>query len=865
MVRGQENQLWLLSSEKLYRMDVKKHTVEDVARNDSVFMNFFTFCFDDSGNLWIGSNGNGLVKYHPNTSDFTIYKDILKYNVSAIYSINSDNDGNIWMGTDNGLMVYHINENSFSRYDTQDGVQGNVYYPLASLKGADGRLYFGGTTGFTIVDPLKITHNSHQPKIILSDFLIDNVPAKFDSEIVLNHNQTNFGFRFASDNYLISEKNQFKYRLKGYDDRWVEVDASNRTAFYSKVPPGDYSFEILASNNDGVWSDTPTVIEIHRKPAPWLSWPAYLIYFLLILGILYLIFRYYYDKREMKMQLYLENIEKNKKEEIHQAQLRFYTDISHDFKTPLSLIIAALYKSKQEGMKGEYYHILDSNSKRLLNLVNELMDFKTVENGKMKLQLQAVDINAFVKDIASDFQEYARQREIDFTINTNSPLSEVYIDKNIIEKIILNLLNNAFKYTKEGGAVSIEVLTGDNFKSPYTANYVIQGETIPEDTFSIVIKDTGVGISQELIENIFERYYKVNSINFDPHLGSGIGLALVKSFVLLHKGILNIFSEKDRGTDIELRFSKCKNSQYSNDFYKIDEKDFILNKIEETYPAEFFNTLSPKTPDVDKLLENSDINRILKVDKKRILLVEDNDDLRKLIAGDLAGDYEIIQAENGRIASELLEERAIDLIVSDIMMPEKDGITLCQETKSNIELSHIPFLLLTAKTGLESKIEGAGSGADLYLEKPIDLNLLKITLHNIFKRQQHLREYYGKNYFADSADLSSNERDNKFLKDFIKIIEGNLIQPKLDVNYIASEMLMSRSKLYNKIKMMTGKSIIEFILNQRMRKAARLIIESDLNMRQVMEEIGIESQAYFTNAFKKEFGETPSAFAAKHK
>jgi signal transduction histidine kinase/DNA-binding response OmpR family regulator/streptogramin lyase len=866
IVRGRENQLWLLSSKTLYRMDIQKHSIEDVAEKDSLFMDFFTACLDDSGNLWIGTNGNGLVKYNPAISGFTFFKDILKYKISSIYSICNDNEGNIWMGTDNGLICYDTGKNTFSRYDTQDGVQGNVYYPFASGKGADGNLYFGGTTGFTIVNPTEITKNTHKPQVILSDFLIDNVPSQLENEIVLNHNQTNFGFRFASDNYLISGKNHFKYRLKGYDDRWIEVDASNRTALYSKVPPGDYTFEILASNNDGVWSETPTLVHIHRKPAPWASLPAYIAYCLLALVILYLIFRYYYDKRKLKMQLYLENVEKNKNEEIHQAQLRFYTDISHDFRTPLSLIIAALYKSKQEGMKDDYYHILNSNAKRLLNLVNELMDFKTVENGKMKLKLQAVDIDVFIEELAADFREYAQERKINFTINTNSLHSMVYIDKNIVEKIIMNLLNNAFKYTKEGGTVAVEIHTGDDsFQSPYAANYIISGENIPENTFSIVIKDTGVGIPKELIESVFERYYKVNTINFDPHLGTGIGLALVKSFVLLHKGKLSIFSEKDRGTDIELRFSADKTGYNADDFVQDHANDFIMNNTGETHPKETLNRPTPTLPDMDKLLENSDINKILKTEKKRILLVEDNDDLRKLIATTLTENYEIIQAENGLIAAKLLSEREIDLVISDIMMPEKDGISLCVETKNNIETSHIPFMLLTAKTGLENRIEGVGSGADIYLEKPIDLNLLKLTLQNVFKRQQQLREYYSKNYFADDADLSSNERDNKFLKDFIKIIENNLVQPKLDVNFIASEMSMSRSKLYNKIKMMTGKSIVEFILNQRMRKAARLIIESDMNMRQVMEEIGIESQAYFTNAFKKEFGETPSAFAAKHK
>jgi DNA-binding response OmpR family regulator len=407
---------------------------------------------------------------------------------------------------------------------------------------------------------------------------------------------------------------------------------------------------------------------------------------------------------------------------------------------------------------------------------------------------------------------------------------------------------------------------GDNLFSPsFTPDYVIKGNYTLTDTFSIVIKDTGVGIPKEFIEKVFERYYKINVINFDPYLGSGIGLATVKSFVLLHKGKLSISSEKDMGTNIELCFTLDNTIYNEADFAENNAGDFGQSRKEETQAEETLNVQVNHSSDEDNKTYDNGINNILKINKKRILLVEDHNDLRKLIAETLAENYEIIEAEDGIIASKLISVRMIDLVISDIMMPRKDGITLCRETKDNTETSHIPFVLLTAKTGLKDKIEGAGSGADIYLEKPIDFDLLQLTINNIFKRQQQLKDYYAKNYFADSSELSSNERDNLFLKKFIKIIEDNMDQMQLDVNFIASELSMSRSKLYNKIKMMTGKSIVEFILNQRMRKAARLIIKNDLTLRQVMEEIGIESQAYFTNAFKKEFGETPSVFAAKHK
>lgn len=864
ILRSGKDQLWMITNKKLYRMNTTDHSAEVMQQKDSTFMNFNTFCLDDSGNIWIGTIGNGLVKYNPSKSEFTSLPEILKYNVHSIFNICYDDEGNLWMGTDNGLIRYNIKKDHYSKYDKGDGVQGQVYYPLAVMKGLNGDLYFGGTNGFTIVSPKNIPHNTYKPRVIISDFLIDHKPSKLNfipndslglnNELVLNYDQANFGFRFSSDNYLIPEKNYYKYRLKGYDDRWIEVDASNRVALYSKVPAGTYYFEVLAANNDGVWNDSPTVIKIIRKPALWFSWPAYILYFIIICAIVFLIFRYYYEKKKLKNQLYLENLEKEKKEQIHQAQLRFFTNISHDFRTPLSLILAALDRLRQEGLKEYYYRILNSNAQRLLNLINELMDFRTVENGKMKLAIEALNINEYVEKLTLDFTDYAKQRNITFKIIKDKDLpQEVYADKHLIEKIVMNLLNNAFKYTKDGGTISIEILSNpDTFSSQYENQYTVKNDDLLVPSFSIVVRDSGVGISKESISNVFERFYKVNTVNTDSHLGTGIGLALVKSIVLLHKGTISIYSERDKGTDMEVRLPLDK-SVY-------DDSEFLVKTN---------NTESIETsPVMDNMPEEEEVigeEKILLRDKKRILLAEDNNDLRILLAGALSENYEVIEAADGLIAEEFIHEMEIDLIISDIMMPFKDGVTLCREVKNDIKTSHIPFILLTAKTSVESKIEGADSGADIYLEKPIDINYLKLSVQNIFKHQQQLKEYYAKNYFVDSAELSTNEHDNKFLKKFIEIIEENIDQSEMDVNYIASQLLMSRSKLYTKIKSLTDKSIVEFILSYRMRKAARMIIEEDLTMREVMTQVGIESQSYFTNAFKKEFGETPTAFAAKNK
>ena len=348
ILRQGEKTLWAISNEALYRMDINTRAVEKIIPNDSTYLGLFTFCLDDSGNIWIGTIGNGLIRFDTNTSSFVSLKDVLQQDIYSVYSICYD-DGNVWMGTDNGLYCYNIAGNNLMKFDERENTQGQVYYPLASMKGSDGLLYFGGTSGFTVIDPKTISYNSYKPKAIISDFYIDHesvhpnyTPNDSLSTVILDYDQMNFGFQFSSDNYYIPEKNRFKFRLKGYNDSWITVNSQQRMIMYSKVPAGTYYFEVCAANNDGVWSDKPTVIKVIRKTAPWFSLPAYLFYILTVMGIAYLVYRHYAEKKKLKLLLYQENIEKDKKEQIHQAQLRFFTNISHDFRTPLSLILAAL-------------------------------------------------------------------------------------------------------------------------------------------------------------------------------------------------------------------------------------------------------------------------------------------------------------------------------------------------------------------------------------------------------------------------------------------------------------------------------------------------------------------------------------------
>ncbi len=857
MFRQGDRTLWCVSHDALYRMDTQTHTVERFAPNDSIYLRLFTASLDDSGHIWIGTIGNGLVRFDITTSRFVPMREGMLREMYSIYSICYD-DGKVWMGTDNGLCCYDIGANQLVEFDEKANTQGQVYYPLAVLKGYNGRLFFGGTNGFTVVNPHRITYNTYHPKALISDFFIDQkvVHPNYDVEasrqtIVLDYDQTNFGFRFSSDNFNIPEKNRFRYRLRGYNNQWITVTAQQRTVMYSKVPAGTYYFEIYAANNDGIWSDVPTIIRIVRRPAPWASIPAYGLYLLVTVGIFWLIYRYYAEKRRLQMLLYQENIERDKKEQIHQSQLRFFTNISHDFRTPLSLILAVVDKLRNDGVKEYYYRILNSNAQRLLSLVNELMDFRTVENGMMKLQLQPLDVNRIVQDTTDDFRDTAQQRNIDFRIQCDNKLpAKIWADRSIVEKIVMNLLSNAFKYTRDGGHILIKTCKGNNFTSIYPNSYTV-GECGEKNVFSIVVSDTGIGISGESIGNVFERFYKVNTVNADSHLGTGIGLALVKSLVLLHKGSITIYSEREKGTDMVVCLPLDK--------AVFAPEDFMQQELESEPPSQpvMENTKEDSVEEVDWTLPS---------DNKKILIAEDNDDLRALIVESLADDFEVTQARDGEEAMNLINsETDFDLIISDIMMPRKDGVSLCYDVKNNVETSHIPVILLTAKTSLESKIEGVDSGADLYFEKPVDLTYLKLAIHNVFKNRQQLREHYARNFYADSSELSSNQQDTQFLKSLVDYINVHISEPELSVAELAEKLGMSKSKLYNKVKGLTGESVVSFIANCRMRRAAKLIIEENLTMREVMTQVGIESQSYFTNLFKKVWGEAPTIFASKHK
>lgn len=841
-----------------------------------------------TGDVWIGTSGQGLIRYAVDSNAYVQEAVLSKFGVHAIYAIEFDDLGNVWCSTDNGLFRYSPADEQLLQFNKADGTQGKVYCRYAAYKSRSGKLYFGGNEGFTIVDPTLVSRNEYKPDVIISELLINNEPITPDSpdsplkipiyqtnSIRLQHDQNNFGFEYTSSNYLNPAKNRFRYRLHGYDDDWMETDALHRIASYAKVPAGKYVFEIITANNDGMWGQQRN-IDVTVAPAPWLSNWAIALYGLIGLGIILAAFRYANERRKLKMQLYLEEKEHEQKEEYHQEQLRFFTNVSHDFRTPLSLIMAAFDNVKPQIEGNKYKETIENNVKRLLHLVNELLDFRALQNGKMRLKPEKNNWNEVIRMNAADFFEYASQKGIQFSCRLDEHIpSALYFDPKVMEKILLNLLNNAFKYTSDGGFVTVTTLNEINsFCSSHENSYTDKRESLDKAHLesgvhgvSLVISDSGIGISDASISKVFERYYRVNDTTGEQHIGSGIGLALVKSLVGLHGGNITIYSERNKGTDIVVTF-------YLKDSTTEDTREIIASATSVTNEPDVSLDSSPDK--VENLMEVSLAPQQPEVvtpvaghphfiSKKLVLLVEDNDELRELIAEMLSEYYEVLEAENGAVALKILEDENPELILTDIMMPVMNGTALCRSVKENLETSHIPVVMLTAKSGIENQIEGMETGADAYIEKPVNKRLLLVSLANLFKQQERIKEYYSKNYFADAVELKLGKRDSEFMEALQNEIEKQISDPDLDVNHLASSLAISRSKLYTKTKALTGKSVVEFIRVYRLRKIARLLLEEDQPINIIIEKAGIDNPSYFSRIFKKEFGMTPTEFIDKNR
>ena len=804
--------------------------------------------------IWIGTDGAGLFSYNKKTDLLQWYINFKGLNEKSISAIVESNDDCIWLSGKKGITKLDFKNKATINYSTYDGLPGNDFHNNSVLKDEKGLLYFGSYEGLNYFDPANIIKSKKQLPIYLTDLklfnksvglLEKNAPLKKvisqTKKIVLKHDQSVFTIDFIAVNYSFPARNEFAYYLEGFEDSWNYV-GSKSSATYTNLAPGQYIFKVKAAEKNGVWSQKPLELKIEILQPWWKTSFAYLFYSLLFIAAIHFANQYYQNRFKQKQMIQFEKEKAIQIEKLNNKKLQFFTNISHEFRTPLTLILNPLrdiIKNNSQDVPETVLNKLQTiqkSSDRLSRLINELMDFNQLQFNKMTLKLQLIDVVDFTKEIVSYFNEEALSRGIHLYYESDKTSFKDWMDPKMFEKIIFNIISNAFKVTPDNGTINIKIKANDELihfpliisvdKNPY---------------FQISVEDTGSGLDKKDIKRIFDRFYQVNNLNKAYYGSTGIGLEVVRGFVELHKGIIEVESELGVGTTFKLLFPVGK------EFF--NENEILLEEFKKDKKISF-------TPIVEKA------EMELKDDEKQdriytILIVEDNVELRNYLKNELKKEYKVLVAENGQAGLELALHKLPDLIVTDVIMPVMNGLDLCKSIKANLKTSHIPLLMLSAKALVKDRLEGIDSGADMYLSKPFDMDILRASLvQMINSRQIMFNKFY--NGISPKAKEKTTSLDKEFIKTVLDYINKNLSDTELSVEDLAAKVFLSRSQLYRKIKTLTGVSVNEFIRNVRLEKAKELIELGNDNITEISFKTGFSSPSYFTKCYKEKYGHLPT-------
>jgi len=838
------------------------HWLENENSSNSISSNSI-FCITEAKSnvknnetiLWIGTN-NGLNKLTiTNKSDSSIYDfetNFQFYSIgdglsnNLINSIIVEENGNLWLGTGSGITLFDIENEKFTNFTSEDGIIGTSMNPDAAIK-LRNYIIMGSKEGLNIFDPGKISQSNFKPNLIFTDFKLFNKSAVIGKnsllkkslistkKIELDNDQDVFSIEFTALDYNSPKSIEYAYKMEGFDQDWVE-SGNRRLATYTNLDPGNYTFKVKSTNADGIWTNNEASLNIFINPPWWKTIWANTAFVILILTGLYAIRRFELNRTMLRNELRLKEFEVKQKSELEEIKSRFFANLSHEFRTPLMLIKGPLENLKNKfGIHSEEnFNLIERNSKRLEHLIDQLLELSQLEKAAIPLKAGKENIVVILKGLISSFESLAIQKNITLQFENNLISELFWLDKDKFEKIINNLLSNAFKFTPDHGKVSVSI-----------------SEKSKNNSAELIISDSGISIPHEKLDKIFDRFYQVDDTLKRTYGGSGIGLALVKEFVDLHKWEIYVKSEKEQGTEFIIEIP------YGDDHLNRDEKissgeNLIVQKIsqEKLYK------------DPEKGLE---LNSELINGNKSILIVDDSKDVRKYLKNLLSEEYSIFEAENGENGIKKAAEILPDLIISDVMMPSMNGIEFCSKIKSEWLTSDIPIILLTAKASFESKIEGLEIGADEYLTKPFDTRELFTRIKNLIAQRERLRNKYVNEIEAKFDKSKYSSADQEFIEKIVSSIEKNIDKTNFSTEFLANELLMSRTKLHRKVQQITGQAPGEFIRNFKLKKAANLLLENKLTVTQIAYEIGFSSPAQFTRAFSKQYNCVPSEYFTKQK
>jgi len=844
--RDRDLELWVGTEAGLRRYTRDMKIIETYTQNDSLTSltnNFITAIHEDKeGILWIGTMG-GLHRFDKKEKKFELIKrPDINYG-DPVFGLCEDKAGILWMTTTTGIIKFNPKDRSFYLYDESDGLQNKGFHKGAFFQSDDGELLFGGKDGFNAFYPEKLKINEQKPPVVITDFQIFNrsilpeekgILTRLISEtdkIKIKHSQSVISFQFAALNFVSPSKNRYRYKMEGFDQNWISTNPGQRFVTYTNLNPGKYTFFVKASNNDGVWNENPVSLRITIQPPFWKTGYAYALYLILLCGLIYLLFSYFMIRERDKNNLKIAKLEAQKIREIDDMKFNLFTNISHEFRTPLSLILGPLtqiiekknYKQEDENL----FMLMFRNSHRLLRLINQLLDFQKIEAGKLELNMKYDDIIRFITDLTSTFTFYAEEKNIQYITTSSIVNSWVNFDPDKLDKILYNLISNALQYTPEGGKIEVHL-----------------SETIEDNKkyIQIQVSDTGIGIAVEEKEKLFIAFYQGKRRKMLRDEGSGIGLALTKELVDLYHGKIHVESNVGQGAVFT-----------------------VLLPVNEQKPKKevlsIFNHSNIKEQSEQKLFPETEVMS----SSNLILIVEDNADMRMYLERILSDQFKILIAKDGEEALGIATEYIPDLIISDIMMPVMDGLELLKTLRKNEYTNHIPIILLTAKYTESYVLEGYKTGADDYITKPFSEELLRIRIENILSSRKKMWEQYkqSKDIREYEEKLSENPQKQIFVKKINEIITKHIANPELGIEMLAGELNMSLNQLFRKMKALMDATPYSIILQVRMTQAAKLMEEGELNVSEIAFAVGYQELSNFSRTFKKYYNISPREYHKK--
>lgn len=788
----------------------------------------------NTGLYWIATH-RGLLCYDEKERKTSHYTSQDGLPGDIVYAILEDPTSNIWATTNRGLICLNQSTGKIMTYNNRDGMKNSQFTDRSALYATNGLMYFGGINGLTYFNPTIMEKNTFAPNPLIEGVRLFNKPvAPGDDtgilskgileadEIVFNSSQTNFSIDFTACDYVSKGDNTFMYTLDGLDKQWMTLPAGSRSVAYSNLPSGTYTFRLRAANNDGVWSDEEASIKVVILPPWYKTWWAISIAILLVLAAVFFSTRYIWKRKSR------EKIRKAQ-QEINEMKVRFFVNMSHELRTPLTLMllpITDLIASKPDPATLQKLTTVRNNTLRIRHIVNQLLDYRRAELGMFKLSVAELDINALMSDILESYRSIAENKHIKFNFNSTITNSRIYADANYLELIVNNLVTNAFKYTPEGGEITVNISETDG-------------------KLQLSVADTGCGIPTDKLDKIFTRFYQLN----DSVGGYGIGLSLVKRLVELHHGTISVQSEVGKGSRFVVSVP-MKAGAYT-------AEETATAPLKRESHSEDISVLLPINEETENTTDASESAD----GRKTILVVDDNAEILKYLSAALSNDFRVLTAANGNKAIEVLGADTVDLVISDVMMPDMDGVQLCRAIKRNLRTSHIPVIMLSAKADVADRLEGFKVGADDYIAKPFQTEELMAKVRNLIRTRESIILHYSRTTAPaiEPTEIAQNPLDEEFLKKAIKVMNEHLDDSQFTTDEFAREMCMSRSNLHLKMKALTGESTNDFIRRTRLKKAAELLKTHRYTVAEVSAMVGYNTPSYFATSFKNFFGHSPSS------